>query len=182
MKKMILTCTLITMYLGAAAQNDSTNGTNTDRNKTDQTEPNQSGTQNQDQNQDLNLGQNQDLNKNQDQNKDQNQGQNKNKQGQTQDQNKNQGKTQNGQNKQPGMNQCVVSMDNGKVMVLKNGKKSMMTKDSTLQNGSMLMANGFVKMKDGTTLQLKQGDCMDVSGKIIPTTTSSIRKSSSSQK
>lgn len=167
MKKVILTCTLITMYLGAAAQNDSTNGTNTDRNKTDQTEPNQSGTQNQDQNQDLN----QDLNKNQNQNQDQTQGQNKN-----------QGKTLNGQNEQTDMNQCVVSMDNGKIMVLKNGEKSMMTKDSTLQNGSMLMANGFLKMKDGSTLQLKQGDCMDVSGKLIPTTTSSIRKSSSSQK
>jgi hypothetical protein len=57
-------------------------------------------------------------------------------------------------------------MKNGKMMEIREGKTSAMTNDVNLENGSMLMTNGTVKMKDGSTKKVKEGDCVYMDGKI----------------
>ena len=60
---------------------------------------------------------------------------------------------------------CVVNQD-GKMMVMKNGKMTMMSKSMMLTNGSTVMADGTIKMSDGTTKMLKEGEYVDMDGKM----------------
>jgi hypothetical protein len=62
---------------------------------------------------------------------------------------------------------CSYIMENGKVMKYANGKKVTMEKDMTLKNGTVLMTDGTMKMKDGKTTKMKEGECMDTSGKMM---------------
>ena len=64
-----------------------------------------------------------------------------------------------------GMKDCVMMKD-GKMMVMKGGKTGMMDKDMTMKNGATVMKDGTVKMKDGKTMMMKEGDMMDMSGKM----------------
>ena len=72
-----------------------------------------------------------------------------------------------GQNK---MDVSVVKdcclMKNGKMMVLKEGKLSYMKKAVVLENGTKIKKNGVCKMADGTKVKMKEGNCMDMSGKL----------------
>ncbi len=59
---------------------------------------------------------------------------------------------------------CIM-MQNGKMVMTKDGKNTPMSKDVTLQNGTVCMINGTCKMKDGTTMKMKEGDKIDMNGK-----------------
>jgi hypothetical protein len=63
------------------------------------------------------------------------------------------------------MKDCVM-MEDGKMMVMKGGKTMQMDKDMTIQNGTMVMADGNVKWKNGKTAMLKNGDCVYMDGKM----------------
>jgi hypothetical protein len=52
-------------------------------------------------------------------------------------------------------------------MMMKDGKMmTMMAMDKTMtmKNGAMVMTDGSVKMKDGKTMKMANGDCMDMDG------------------
>jgi hypothetical protein len=57
-----------------------------------------------------------------------------------------------------------VMMQNGKIIVMKNGQSSPLTQDLVLADGTTVMADGRVKMKDGTTSTLQDGDYIRMDG------------------
>lgn len=59
-------------------------------------------------------------------------------------------------------------MQNGKMMTVKDGKMTMMEKDITLANGTMVMSNGSYMKKGGTKMMFKEGEHMDMMGKMVP--------------
>ncbi len=59
-----------------------------------------------------------------------------------------------------------IMMRNGKVMVMQNGTSAPLTEDKTLSNGEVVSSNGQVKMADGTTTMLKDGDWVNMNGSI----------------
>lgn len=59
-----------------------------------------------------------------------------------------------------------IMMRNGKVMVMQNGQSAPLTADKTLSNGEVVSSNGQVKMADGTTTMLKDGDWINMNGTI----------------
>ena len=63
------------------------------------------------------------------------------------------------------MKDCCM-MHNGKMMVMKDGKMMPMEKDMVMKNGTTCMTNGECIMKDGTKMMMKNGDCMEMSGKM----------------
>lgn len=63
------------------------------------------------------------------------------------------------------MKDCVM-MENGKMMMMKAGTSMAMTQDMTMTNGTMVMMDGTVKHKDGTTAMLKDGQCIYMNGKM----------------
>jgi ribosomal protein L14 len=60
---------------------------------------------------------------------------------------------------------CVM-MDNGKMMMMKHGQTMDFTKEMTLKNGTLVMTDGTIKRKNGTSVQLKDGDCIMMDGKV----------------
>jgi len=63
------------------------------------------------------------------------------------------------------MKDCCM-MEDGKMMVIKDGKTMPMEKDMTMKNGTKCMVNGECIMKNGTKMQMKEGQCMDMRGKM----------------
>lgn len=61
------------------------------------------------------------------------------------------------------MKDCVV-MENGSMMVMKNGETTPMAQDMTMTDGTVVMTNGTVKMKNGKTKQLKNDECVYMDG------------------
>ncbi|MFN0188748.1 MAG: DUF6799 domain-containing protein [Bacteroidia bacterium] len=59
------------------------------------------------------------------------------------------------------------TMQNGKMMVVKDGKVTMMEKDVTLSNGTVIMTNGYYMKKGGTKMMMKEGQHMDIYGYTI---------------
>ena len=59
-----------------------------------------------------------------------------------------------------------VIMKEGKLLVMKNGQTTQLTRDMTLDNGTIIMAGGTVKTKEGTTTILKEGDFVKWDGTI----------------
>jgi hypothetical protein len=57
-----------------------------------------------------------------------------------------------------------VMMKNGKLLMMKNGQTTPLTTDLTLDNGTVVMTNGTVKAKDGSTTTLKEGDYITMDG------------------
>lgn len=57
-------------------------------------------------------------------------------------------------------------MENGKMMVYKDGNSMPLDKDMTMKNGTTVMQNGEVKMKSGKTKMMKDGDCVYMDGKM----------------
>jgi hypothetical protein len=57
-----------------------------------------------------------------------------------------------------------VMMQNGKLLMMKNGQTTQLTTDLTLDNGAVVMTNGTVKAKDGKTTVLKEGDYVSMDG------------------
>jgi|GEM_PF-663127 len=63
------------------------------------------------------------------------------------------------------MKDCCM-MKNGKMMCKMDGKTMPMDKDMMMKNGNKCMSNGECLMKDGKKVKLKEGECMDMNGKI----------------
>ncbi len=63
------------------------------------------------------------------------------------------------------MKDCCMMKD-GKMMVMIDGKTMPMDKEMTMKNGTICMPNGEYTMKDGTKMMMKNGDCMEMSGKM----------------
>ncbi|MES2060542.1 MAG: DUF6799 domain-containing protein [Bacteroidota bacterium] len=59
-----------------------------------------------------------------------------------------------------------LMMMDGKMQMQKNGKTMPMEKDMTLTNGTQVMTDGMCKMKDGTSMTMKDGDMIDMNGKM----------------
>ena len=57
-----------------------------------------------------------------------------------------------------------VMMKDGKLLMMKNGQTTQLTTDMTLDNGTVVLANGTVKAKDGSTTTLKEGDYVTMDG------------------
>ena len=70
-----------------------------------------------------------------------------------------------------GMKQGKEGMSNhfmikdGKVMMMKNGQSSALTKDYMFKDGSSLNSTGTVTMTDGSTKMLKDGNMLGMDGK-----------------
>lgn len=58
-------------------------------------------------------------------------------------------------------------MKNGKMMCVKDQKMTLLKNDTTLRNGTIVMSNGNYLKKGGTKIMLKEGQHMDLTGKII---------------
>jgi hypothetical protein len=65
------------------------------------------------------------------------------------------------------MKKDCVMMKEGKMLVMKEGKTMAMDQEMTLTNGSTVSTDGTLKMQDGTTKQLKDGDCVYMDGKMM---------------
>lgn len=166
MKKLILVCALTTIYLGSFAQTDSTRKkTDYDMNKNQDNKQNNNQNNNQDNKQNNNQNNNQDnkLNNNQNNNQDNKQNKNTSKEYQKND----------NTNKD-----CTVKMENGKMMMVVDGKTVVMDKQMTTKNGAVVMMDGTVKRKDGKTTKMRNGDCMDMSDKIIVVKNNQIKEDS----
>ncbi|MBW8332924.1 MAG: hypothetical protein K0M40_12950 [Prolixibacteraceae bacterium] len=59
-------------------------------------------------------------------------------------------------------------MQNGKIVMIKNGKITPVDKDVTLSNGTMIMKNGSYIKKGGSEIKFKEGEHMDMTGNMIP--------------
>ena len=64
------------------------------------------------------------------------------------------------------MKDCVMMKD-GKMMVMKGGEKMAMDNETTFTNGSKVGTDGMLTKQDGTTKQLKNGDCVYMDGKMV---------------
>jgi len=73
-------------------------------------------------------------------------------------------------------------MQNGKIMMVKNGKMTLLEKDVTLSNGTIIMKDGSYLKKDGTKLNFKEGEHMDMTGNMIPMDKSNTHKKSETGK
>ena len=58
-----------------------------------------------------------------------------------------------------------VLMKDGKMLVIKDGKTTVMEKDMILNDGTKVMPDGKVMMKDGSTKILKEGESLTMDGK-----------------
>jgi hypothetical protein len=60
-----------------------------------------------------------------------------------------------------------VMMEGDKVLITTNGQTTIMTRDTTFANGTMIMSDGTVRMADGTTMNMQNGDRMDLNGNMM---------------
>jgi hypothetical protein len=58
-----------------------------------------------------------------------------------------------------------AKMKEGKLTVMHNDKP--LTADATLNNGTTVKMDGTIMKKDGSTVMLKDGECVDLDGKIM---------------
>jgi hypothetical protein len=58
-------------------------------------------------------------------------------------------------------------MQNGKMMVSKNGTTTAMENEMTFSDGSVLKSDGTIIRKDGTKLKIKDGEYVDLTGKVV---------------
>lgn len=58
------------------------------------------------------------------------------------------------------------TMKDGKVISIKGGKEAALVKTTKLNNGEMIMKDGNLKMKNGSMMMLKEGQYVDVNGKM----------------
>ena len=60
---------------------------------------------------------------------------------------------------------CVMRTE-GKMILVKNGQVTPITKPIMLANGTKVKRNGKCILADGKRIKLKNGNCMDNSGKV----------------
>jgi hypothetical protein len=59
-------------------------------------------------------------------------------------------------------------MVDGKLMEVKNGNMTLLKKDIILGNETVVMSNGNYMIKGGKKIMLKEGEHLDMTGKLIP--------------
>lgn len=59
-------------------------------------------------------------------------------------------------------------MKSGKVVMIKDGKVTTLDKEVTLENGTTITTNGSILQMDGTKATLKEGEHVDMTGKMVP--------------
>jgi hypothetical protein len=62
---------------------------------------------------------------------------------------------------------CAFTMADGKMMMVVDGKTVTMEKEMKTKNGDVVMLDGTVKSSNGKSIKMKNGDCIDMSGKMI---------------
>ncbi|CAM4135074.1 DUF6799 domain-containing protein [Flavobacterium sinopsychrotolerans] len=67
-----------------------------------------------------------------------------------------------------------VMMKNGKLMMVKQGKRTMLDHEMAMGNGTKVMPDGTVMKKDGTKMMMKEGQHMDMAGHTRNTKTKKI--------
>ncbi|MCD6018312.1 MAG: hypothetical protein K0S53_1433 [Bacteroidetes bacterium] len=77
------------------------------------------------------------------------------------------------------MQDCCMMKD-GKMMHIKSGKMEMLEREMIMKNGTKCMANGECVTLEGEKMLMKEGECMDMQGRI--TDCSSLRKPDSNEK
>ena len=60
----------------------------------------------------------------------------------------------------------ILIMKDQKVLIIKDGQKSVLMQDTTFANGTVVMVNGSVKSADGTTVVLKDGEFVKSDGTV----------------
>lgn len=64
------------------------------------------------------------------------------------------------------MDMLHYEMEDGQLMEVKEGNSMPLTRDVTLDDGSVLMKNGTLKKKDGSTKQIRDGECVYKDGDV----------------
>lgn len=59
-----------------------------------------------------------------------------------------------------------IMMKNGKLMVMQNGQKTLLSRDTIFASGTTVSMNGTIKRSDGTTESLKNGEYINWDGSI----------------
>lgn len=62
-------------------------------------------------------------------------------------------------------NKYCTEMKDGKMVVKHEGK--VLDEDQTLSNGTVIKTDGTVIKKDGSRTMLKEGECVDMDGKVV---------------
>ena len=62
---------------------------------------------------------------------------------------------------------CCVMKD-GKMLKMESGKTMLMEKEITMKNGTVCKPDGECITTDGQKIMMKEGDCMDMNGKVWP--------------
>ncbi len=60
----------------------------------------------------------------------------------------------------------AVMMKDGKMMITKDGKTSPMTNEVTMTNGTKVMVDGTIVLKDATTMKMGEDDIIFMTGKM----------------
>lgn len=69
--------------------------------------------------------------------------------------------------KQDAMNKMSYTLKGGTLMINENGKMSLVTKSVTLSNGNIITKTGLITGKDGSTIQLKEGESVKDDGSVM---------------
>jgi hypothetical protein len=77
------------------------------------------------------------------------------------------------------MQDCCMMKD-GKMMHIKSGKMEVLERDLVMKNGTKCMANGECVTLEGEKTMIKEGECVDMMGRI--TDCNSLRKPDSNEK
>lgn len=69
----------------------------------------------------------------------------------------------------PASKKCIdlIKMSDSIMMINKDCKAIPLEKNYTFPNGISVSTTGLVKMADGTAMQLKKGDAIDMNGKLM---------------
>ena len=57
-----------------------------------------------------------------------------------------------------------LTLRNGKVIIMQNGKESELKQDTTFANGTKIKINGTIIKKSGTKMTMKAGECFTMEG------------------
>lgn len=60
-----------------------------------------------------------------------------------------------------------VMMQNGKMTMMKRGKMTVLKNYTNLNNGTRAMRDGSIIKKDGSTITLQEGECVNMAGEIM---------------
>ena len=65
-------------------------------------------------------------------------------------------------------NEKHVMMQDGKVIIMRDAKMITVKAYTPLSNGTRVMSDGTIIKKDGTKTMLKEGECLNMAGEMVP--------------